>query len=348
MFDAFTPRPLLARLAGTPVPRVWCPPLTHYADDGSLDLMRMAAHWDHLAGHVRGFLVPGSTGDAWEMEDGEIAALLGAALDLATTRPVRLLLGALKPDAKTTLATIENMLGLLRQRTGEQDVLAALAASGVVGFTVCPPTGEGLPEPEMESALDQVLKSGLPIAIYQLPQVTHNEMTPALVGRLASRHPNLVFFKDSSGGDRVANEAGRLDGVFVTRGAEGGYAGWLRETGGPYHGWLLSTANCFPRELARIVTDLEAGRTLDATTLSDRLSGVVDRVFGLVAGLPDGNAFANANKAMDHFMAHGVNAPRVTPPRLHAGSRLSADIIEGTGAILAEAGLVPKRGYLES
>lgn len=347
MTDAFTPRPLLARLAGTPVPRVWCPPLTHYTEDGSLDTTRMAAHWDHLARHVRVLLVPGSTGDAWEMDDGEIAALLDVALDLAGTRPVRLLLGALKPDARTTLAAIEHMLELLRRRTGEKEALAALAAAEVVGFTVCPPAGEDLPESLMESALDQVLESGLPIALYQLPQVTHNEMSPALVARLAARHPNLVLFKDSSGGDRVANEAGDPGGVFLTRGAEGDYAKWLRETGGPYHGWLLSTANCFPRELARIVTDLEAGRTRDAASMSDRLSDVVGRVFALADGLPDGNAFANANKAIDHFMAHGAEAPRVTPPRLHAGSRLTTDIIEATGALLAEAGLMPERGYLE-
>jgi len=346
MIEDFTPRPLLARLAGTPVPRLWCPPLTHYADDGSLDLSRMAAHWDHLAGHVRGLLVPGSTGDAWEMDDEEIAVLLDAALDLAATRPVRLLLGALKPDAETTLAAIDGMLGLLRRRTGEDDALAALAASRVAGFTVCAPTGEGPSDEMMESALGQVLETGLPVALYQLPQITRNEMSPALMSRLADRHPNLVLFKDSSGGDRVARSAGRPDGVFMMRGAEGGYAGWLREAGGPYHGWLLSTANCFPRELDRIVTDLEAGRATEAAALSDRLTGVVDGVFGLVAGLPDGNAFANANKAIDHFMAHGAGASRVAPPRLHAGSRLSADVIEGTGTILAEAGLVPKRGYL--
>ena len=65
-----------------------------------------------------------------------------------------------------------------------------------------------------------------------------------------------------------------------------------------------------------------------------------------MAALPDGNAFANANKAVDHFLAHGPKAAEVPPPRLHAGTTLPAEVIKETGQTLAECGLMPASGYL--
>ena len=74
---------------------------------------------------------------------------------------------------------------------------------------------------------------------------------------------------------------------------------------------------------------------------------VVARVFDLVADLPDGNAFANANKAIDHFLAHGPRASEAPPPRLHAGTTLPPQIIAATGQVLTDCGLMPGGGYLD-
>ena len=54
----------------------------------------------------------------------------------------------------------------------------------------------------------------------------------------------------------------------------------------------------------------------------------------------------NANKAIDHFMAHGPGARSVTPPRLHSGERLPAALIATAGAALERQALMPARGYL--
>jgi hypothetical protein len=62
--------------------------------------------------------------------------------------------------------------------------------------------------------------------------------------------------------------------------------------------------------------------------------------------LPHGNAFANANKAMDHFMAHGPRAASLPPPRLHSGEVLPPEVIARTGDALNRRGLLPAKGYL--
>ncbi|MBS3808941.1 MAG: hypothetical protein KGY38_02150, partial [Desulfobacterales bacterium] len=58
------------------VPRLWCPLLTHYTKGGALDKKRIAAHIKHIRPWVPAFLVPGSTGDGWEMDSAETDSLL--------------------------------------------------------------------------------------------------------------------------------------------------------------------------------------------------------------------------------------------------------------------------------
>ena len=72
---------LLKRLFPNRVPVLWCPLLTHYSSDGHIDRARMAAHLRHLSPYVKGFLIPGSTGDGWEMSDAEIRQLLEIAIE---------------------------------------------------------------------------------------------------------------------------------------------------------------------------------------------------------------------------------------------------------------------------
>lgn len=53
------------------VPRLWCPLLNHYGGDGVIDIERMSAHFQHIVTWVKGFLIPCSTGDGWELDDDE-------------------------------------------------------------------------------------------------------------------------------------------------------------------------------------------------------------------------------------------------------------------------------------
>ena len=154
-----------------------------------------------------------------------------------------------------------------------------------------------------------------------MPQVTQNEIGPELAAGLAARFENFILFKDSSGADRVLLSGNNLDCVCALRGAEGEYTRWIKTGGGPYHGFLLASANSFAAEFSKIFSGIAAGRSDEPQQLSKRISAAVAAVSQLVTGLPAGNPFANANKALDHFFAYGqcgVDAPHFVLGRSHA------------------------------
>jgi dihydrodipicolinate synthase/N-acetylneuraminate lyase len=330
------------------IPRLWCPPLTHYDDGGSIDLPRMKAHFRHLSPWVRGFLIPGTTGDGWLLDDGETETVVRFALDMAKESDVRILIGLLRQDTGDVLGLMDRIFGVLKELTGRNEPLAVFREARVAGFTVCAPKGKDLGQEEILRSLFQVADRGLPMALYQLPQVTENEIAPETFDRICRSFGNILFFKDSSGGDRIARSAREREGIFFVRGAEGGYCHWLLEAGGPYDGFLLSTANCFAPELAAVIESTERGDLASASELSDAVTAVFGEVSALVAGIPSGNVFTNANKAMDHFFARGEKARTDRGPVLHGGFRIPEDILEKTGDILRRAGFFPGKGYLES
>jgi dihydrodipicolinate synthase/N-acetylneuraminate lyase len=336
----------LHRIFPNGVPRLWCPPLTHYDQQGAIDRARIIAHLRHLSPHVGGFLIPGSTGDGWELSREERRQVLALGLEQAKLLNRHVLIGALHPDTGEALKLIKEDVVWLKAESGRSDTAGVLAQAHVCGFTVCPPRGKELSQADIGHALSSVLELGLPTAIYQLPQVTENEMSWQLAVDLAQRHQNFVFFKDTSGLDAVVLSGQSLAGVFTARGAEGDYAGWLKAAGGHYEGFLLASANCFAKQLGEIILAVSTGQRREARDLSDRLATVVRELLREATVLPHGNAFANANKAMDHFFAHGPSALRIAPPRLHGGQCLPQEFIRRTQEVLSAHGLMPGAGYL--
>src|SRR5216683_6834949 len=251
---------LLERLFPGGVPRLWCPSLTHYHPNGAIDGARIAAHLRFLSPHVKGFLIPGSTGDGWELSEAEFGQWLDIALDQAQKLQFHLLIGILKADAGAAFNLLRNTMERIQARTNERDAIGALIKARVCGFAVCPPRGKERSQAEIGRTLSDILAAGLPTALYQLPQVTQNEISAELASELATQFAHFIMLKDSSGADRVALWGKSLAGVFTVRGAEGDYARWLKTGGGPYDGFLLSTANCFAWELSQIINDLAAKR----------------------------------------------------------------------------------------
>ena len=338
---------IIADLFPGGVPRLWCPLLTHYDAEGAIDLKRMSAHLAHLGGYVKGYLIPGTTGDGWELSDGETGDLLRFSIAEARKGDLVLLAGVMRPDAVSVERLLKEFIETIKAITGKRKTRDSLKAARIAAFTVCPPKGQLLSQKEIDKGLSAVLQRNLPTALYQLPQVTENEVEPSTFARLAGKYPNLIFFKDTSGNDRVALSTMDKGGVFLTRGAEGGYADWLKGAHGPYDGFLLSTANCFPAHLASVIEDVEEGRLRAARETSNRVGEAFRQVFDLVQPTPYGNAFTNANKAMDHYFAFGPSARKKEGPMLHAGARLPEGIISDTGDILARLDLMPSKGYLE-
>ncbi len=328
------------------VPTLWCPTLTHFRPDRTLDFDRITAHLAHLAPHARGWLVPGSTGEGWQLTDSQVVRLLNHVLDVAQGCRTRVLIGILRQDPDEMLSLLDSLGGWLCKRSHTDSRELALQTSHVCGFTVCPPAGASLTQKAIREGLRRVLQTGWPIALYQLPQVTNNEMSPETVAGLASEFPNFLLFKDTSGTDQVLRSGVDLQGVFRVRGAEGNYARWLCPREGGYDGLLLSTANVFAQQLATMIADLQHERVELAEQQIRPVEEIVPRVFELVAELPFGNAFTNANKALDHFMAHGAAAESAPPPVLCDGQTLPARTLAQVAQWLHEFGLFPAVGYL--
>lgn len=338
---------LLAELFPEGIPSLWCPLLTHYDSRGQISEGRMISHLRHVSPNIGGFLIPGSTGDGWELRPRETERVIQIALNQASQLGFSLLIGVLKPDIESMLGAIEQILQTISARGEESDPMAAMKRARVCGFAVCPPAGKEVSQEEMQFGLSSVLDLNVPIALYQLPQVTKNEISAETVKNLADQYHNFIFFKDSSGSDRVALGCAELGGVFKVRGAETEYSKWLDGTRPGYDGFLLSTTNCFASELAQMMEYSYGGQHELSQQISDRISAIIIEVFQIVSPLKAGNAFANANKAMDHLFAFGSKAIAMPAPRLHNGVTIPQEMIRRTAEVLARHDSLPRDGYLE-
>src|SRR2546423_1820291 len=80
------------------IPKLWCPSLTHYTADSAIDSARIEAHLRFIVPHVKGFLIPGSTSDGWELNEKEFGEVVEIALTQAQELEFYLLIGVLKID----------------------------------------------------------------------------------------------------------------------------------------------------------------------------------------------------------------------------------------------------------
>ena len=310
---------------------LWTPIIGHY-DEARLDRARIQAHVAQLRPYVRQFLIGGTTGDGWQLDQ----ALLGQWLDLIADPGLFdadhvVLVGAF---GATTDEVIE------RARFIEERLDARPAAATFAGLTLCPPVDADASQDAIARHFEAVLAAtSSPVAIYQLPQVTGCEIAPRTFAHLAAAQPRIRYFKDTSGEDRVAWAGLPTNGVRLLRGAEGHYAQQLRPAG-PYHGWLLSTGNGLASELREIADLTAQGRMEQARCLSDRLAALVAELFALATPF-GGNAFADANRAADHLQAYGPAWASAPPPRRLDGSLLPFDLIAGAERALNAAGIRP-------
>jgi dihydrodipicolinate synthase/N-acetylneuraminate lyase len=301
-----------------------------------------------MAPYTKTCLIPGSTGDGWELSAKEIDALLAFVIEETRDLESRLLIGVLRPDADIARLDIEKTLGFLKELTGAADDEKALENSGVCGFTVCAPKGGDLSQDTIRTKLSSILDLGYPTALYQLPQITENEIAPETFEALAARYGNFYLFKDTSGRDTVSLSGVKTEGVFMLRGMEGAYQRWYKASpGGLYDGFLLGSANCFAREYHRMFQNIDEGKPEEAMLISEKTSGLIGKVMEKAGTIPFGNAFANANKALDHCFAYGPEALNAPTPMTHSGKRLPGELPQFAYNLLKDEGLLPERGYLE-
>jgi len=320
---------------------LWVPVLTHYDSTSQhrLDRNRTAAHLSHIAPYVRQYLIAGTTGDGWEMSDQTLADWI----DLAQTPGIlskyqTVLFGAF---GDTTDAVIE------RAQMIERAIEAQPLAASYAGLTLCAPVSETATQDEIAEHFQRIIAATTsPVAIYQLPQVVHCEIAPETFADLAASYPRITLFKDTSGEDRVATSDVSTGTAKLLRGAEGGYAARMKPHGA-YDGWLLSTANGLAPQLRLIAEKVAHGDQAAAMTGSESLSKLVESLFAAADGLPSGNPFSNANRAVDHILAYGADRKSV-PARIASGEALPDNFLDMIEALLADAGLNTRDGYYRS
>lgn len=336
---------LIKKLFPKAFPKLWCPLLTHYKSDGTIDFERICKHLDFIMPHCNSFLIPGSTGDGWELNFEEFKSLINFIFNYAPKKEINILIGLLQTDDEKLKQNLKYALEFLETKNFSPDA-KDYKPSRFKGFVICPPKGKNLAQEKIKNYLENFLKLNYPVSLYQLPQITENEMTPETVEYLTGKYPNVFMLKDSSGEDKVAKTGLNYAGLKLIRGAELNYSAWLKCCGGIYDGFLLSTANCFAKEFTDVIERLVQGNQDEADNISIKLTKVIGEVFKLASILPFGNAFTNANKLIDHINAYGKNHQEFPPPKTHSGINLPKELLSKTYDLLYKNGFEIEKGYL--
>ncbi|WP_417474738.1 dihydrodipicolinate synthase family protein [Leisingera sp.] len=300
---------------------LWVPILTHYQADAPsrLDAECAADHIAQIAPHVRQLLIAGTTGDGWSMPQALLADWLDLLRSEDMPRGQKLMLGVLEPNTEAVVARarwIEGQIGK-RPLSGE-----------VVALTICPPVDPAATQERILSHFERVMEATeLPLAVYQLPQVTGCTLSAESFDKLVESG-RIAFFKDTSGTDAVISESLRASEVTMLRGAEGDYARWIAPEG-PYDGWLLSTANGLAPELRQIERAVRQGDRQRAQALSGTLTEVVESLFEIASRWPSENTFALANRGVD-VIRRGGAAKHLSG----TGSPIDQDLLKETRVLL--------------
>lgn len=319
---------------------LWVPLLTHYDDSAErrLDHIRTSQHIASITPCVWQYLIAGTTGDGWEMSDAVLDDWIRFAQSSAALSPRhKLLFGAF---GATTEEVIERAVRI------ERAIAAQPLRGTYAGLTLCAPVDPDASQDMIADHFARIIAATTsPLAIYQLPQVVQCEIAPETFAALAEATPRITLFKDTSGDDRVASASVETSSVRMLRGAEGAYASHMKPYGS-YDGWLLSTANGLAPQLRAIASMVEEGDQNQAVPASAVLTTLVEALFGAATGLPSGNPFSNANRAVDHVGAHGSQYIEV-PARLASGDMLPTDFLVRVRGLLSEAGIDVVTGYVD-
>lgn len=301
------------------LPTLWFPPLTFYREDGSIDFDRTDEMLARVYPYSQGVLVPGSTGDGWILDQAQQEEIVRHYLKGFPFGRFHIMIGALKPTPEETISAMNRWCEIIREEAGIEEITPAMDKVGVTAFVVCARNGENSAEKQLKD-LSKILDLGLPAAFYQLPQVTGVTVQPEVILDLADKYPNLIFAKDSGGGDELSLSRLLKDRLMLMRGAEGDPSEFIGGEDPVYDGLLLSTANCFPQ----VYADMLQGKKRDFAPYGE----IIDKVFSAASKDPVSNAFSDANRAMEHVLYYGKSSLNVPLPVGIGGKRLRRELVE--------------------
>lgn len=157
------------------------PVVTAFHEDGSLDAQGCRNVYEHLIkGGVDGIVVMGSTGEFFSMPMAQKKELIDVAVE-SVNHCTRLLIGTSCMEARETVE------------------LANYAhEKGADGVMVIPPYYFALSDESVEAYFDIVAEgTAADIFLYNFPDRTGYDITPAVALRLARKHKNIVGYKDT-------------------------------------------------------------------------------------------------------------------------------------------------------
>ena len=225
---------------------------------------------------------------------------------------------------------------------GAQDWLDITRQIRVVGFTVCPPQGDDLTQEQISRRWKRCCSCSIRRRCTSCLKSPKTKSRPPTFLQLVERYPNLYLLKDTSGQDWIARAGSIPVACFWSAGPRAVTAAGSNRPEG------LMTDCCSARQTTSLRswpkssdwwTPGSVNRPTPSPTAS---SSVVSRCFEIVAGVPLGNPFTNANKLLDHVLAYGAEAVRQPPPMLHGGTRLPRELIEPVDDGSAGAKSVPR------
>ncbi len=120
--------------------------------------------------------------------------------------------------------------------------------------------------------------SPVPVLLYNNPSVASDILISPEVVRRVAEHPNVVGMKDSSKGNfKDYMEAARGKEFYILAGSASFFLDVLMAGG---VGGVLSLANAFPDECAKLYTTFKEGNIEEAKVLSERIVELNKRVSG--------------------------------------------------------------------
>jgi len=231
------------------------PVTTPFRADGDLDLDKLRANFDQLAGEpLAGYVVGGSNGEFTSLTVDERLEVVRAAR-AATARDRLVIAGAGMESTRATIA-------LTRQ-------MAEAGADAALVITPSYYKGRMTPAALEEHFTRVADASPLPVILYSVPVNTGIDLPAASVVRLA-KHPNIIGLKDS-GGDitKIGLMLHQVPAGFQILAGSGSFllsAMMLGATGG-----VVALANIAPRALQTMIRALESGDIAQARSIQLRL-----------------------------------------------------------------------------
>jgi 4-hydroxy-2-oxoglutarate aldolase len=249
--------PLHTIMPHVPPSGVWCPAVTFFTPQDTLDLEAQATYFSYLSKTgLAGLVVLGTNAETFLLTREERRTLVATARRaIGPSFPLMVGVGG-----HSTAQT----LGFINDATEE----------GADSVLVLPPAyfGASTTPQVLETFFGQVAEaSPLPVVLYNFPGVCNGvDLDSAFITKMAQRHPNIVGVKLTCGSvakitrlaavfpkDKFAVFGGQSD--FLLGGLASGSSGCI-----------AAFANVFPKTISRIYALVQEGRTDEALILHQK------------------------------------------------------------------------------